>query len=375
MSDPIIHPKNDERDARLGRAMALPSLDETLNAWLAARHADQPMDWPAKLADVRMTGDGRISRGRKGIRSTYRAFGTLVRNWSGQRVRNMAAVLAALPVATPEEQAAAEVLAKDAHSPRACAVNAFLRSGTQGDTVIFRTRLIDGVRTFVAPVTETHAREDSDDPVMIDALRAGFMKSLGVARASFYRGIDSSECRIVFPNMTVEAGRSTWSGYVTATNSETSARSWAVSAGLYRNHDGATLAVEATGKTGRHVGKAMVRMVEATETASALLRDLMRHAAEWMTRRCPWTEEAMIKRLGAALVKARATEDAIASIAMALAERGTELPQVIDAIATAAAGERAGRGAALPLEQMAGRLLVHGWEEGLTVKVQAGGEE
>jgi hypothetical protein len=136
------------------------------------------MDWPAKLADVRMTGDGRISRGRKGIRSTYRAFGTLVRNWSGRRVRNMAAVLVALPVATPEEQHAAEVLAKDAHSPRACAVNAFLRSGEQTDTVIFRTRLVDGVRTFVAPVTETHSREDSDDPVMIDALRTGFMEVL-----------------------------------------------------------------------------------------------------------------------------------------------------------------------------------------------------
>lgn len=375
MSDPIIFPKDDERDARLGRAMALPNLDETLNAWLAQRHAEQPMDWPAKLADVRMTGDGRISRGRKGIRSTYRAFGTLVRNWSGRRVRNMAAVLVALPVATPEEQHAAEVLAKDAHSPRACAVNAFLRSGEQTDTVIFRTRLVDGVRTFVAPVTETHSREDSDDPVMIDALRTGFMEALGVARASFYRGLDSSECRIVFPNTTVTAGRAVWSGYVTAVNSETSTCSWSISAGLYRNHDGATLAVEATGKVGRHVGRAMVRMVEATEAASFMLRDLMRHADEWMSRPCPWNEAAMLKRLSSALVKARASDEAIASIAMALAERGTGLAQVIDAIASAAAGELAGRGRAVALEQMAGRLLIYGWDDGLTVKAQAGGEE
>ncbi len=203
------------------------------------------------------------------------------------------------------------------------------------------------------------------------SLMLAFAGSMDTARASAYRGVDESELRAFFPALKVlpgAIGAETWTGYITARNSESGAKSWSISAGLYRERDGASVACEAIIRTGRHVGSRVdERMVDVAQGAAELLHKLVEKAGELSRREWEGSVESMLVRLQRALRGTALDGDAACGIAWALGEmmQGSGVVTVgmlIDALGRSAAALEL-RVESRPIEVMLGRMLVDGWAE------------
>lgn len=392
---------DETRAAALGRLAELPSLGECLAGWQQRIIDDACRDYPIPFRDLELNADGRLAFSEENgpLPMTYRTFGSLLRRYCAPP-RNVARVLFELPV-----------LEKGLHSPRACAYNAYLErhnaperarlaivGGEEGPEIIWlRSRLlrqaeVDGVRpppvrTIIAGLSPTHSLQSGDDDKLITALTIAFAGAGATARATAFRGIDESEMRAVFPALEVQiadAGSEKWMGYVTARNSESGAKSWSISAGLYRTKDGASVACEAILRTGRHVGtKVPERMVEVATGAAELLQKLIAEANELASKAAPWSEESTLKRIREALGGTIAHDP---DVCCALAfELGRSTGAMSDPITVgllmnaigligAAAPRRID---ARPLEVLLGRVLVQGWKElkAVATDVEADEEE
>lgn len=369
---------SDTRLAQLGRLVELPSLGECLEAWRQRIVDDVCIDYEVPFSNLSLTPAGMISKGKGGLPLTYRTFGNILRSWCAPP-RNVARVLVELPAHYDQP-----------HSPRACAFNAYLqRNPNQAEKIHLRSRLLNVPggehlqrRTVIAAVSASHSRADGDDLPLISALTFAFSGSMTAARASAWRGIDETEMRSVFPALEVDvpsAGPEKWQGYVVARNSETGAKSWSISAGLYRTTDGATVACEAAVRFGRHSGKKVSeRMVEAADGASSLLKLLAERAGELAAKVTPWGEEETLKKIRQALVGTFAhEEDACAAIALGLG--AVDGPMTIGKLMNVlgwVGSQAKSRTEARPLEILLGRVLVHGWRELKAVGAdEEGGEE
>lgn len=357
----VIVGMDEERAAQLGEMAGLPSLAESLAAWVDRISRDLPEDYAVPMGRVLLAPNGEYmpfaartnteeAHGRPAgyfhsspnitLPATYRVFGNVLREHCTV-ARNVARNLILLPTwfTGPGHRALTMRMPAPSgglyDSPRAAAYNAFLDTAKAGDeermrsvrsisgeeqaptTIVFRTRLLPAhapteeipepemKRTVIGAVSPTHCLKDGDDDKLIAALSLAFAGYAGSARASAYRGVEESELRAIFPSLKVhveEMGDTTWSGYIVARNSESGAKSWSIAAGLYREDDGMSVACEALVKTGRHVGKKVAeRMVDVAEAAAELLQKLIAEAAELAGRVAPWSEAETMKKLGAAL--------------------------------------------------------------------------
>lgn len=408
----VVQTDDDSRAAKLGELAKLPSLGEVLSAWTARIAADQMEDKRVPFYKLRLTPTGLLSSGKAGLPMTYRIFGHLIRGWCSPP-RNVAQCLirlriaelptqstptGQLPQSTPTGQLPTDGVL---HSPLACAYNDYLgqrndrerarlrltsEDDSAAERVTIRTRVIRTAletpegepqryterRTVIGAVTDTHSGPSGDDAAMITALSVAFAGSSATARAQAYRGIEESELRAVFPAFEVEipstGGSEKWTAYLTARNSETGAKSWSISAGLYRTADGATVACEAVQRSGRHVGSRVAeRMVEVAEGAATLLRKLTETAAELAAKETPWSEDETLKKLRAAVQGTVLAEgEALCGLAWQLGETVQRGRITVGAIMNAlgrVAAECETRAQAKPLEILAGRVLVEGWDE------------
>lgn len=399
----VVHADDDGRAAKLGELAKLPSLGEVLSAWTARIAADQMEDKRVPFRKLRLTPTGLLSSGKAGLPMTYRIFGHLIRGWCSPP-RNVAQCLirlrtAALPTSSTPSSELPTVATL--HSPRACAYNDYLdqrnereraRLNLVGDTdeaaerVTIRTRVLRTAietpegqpqrylerRTVIGAVTDTHSGPCGDDAAMIAALSIAFAGASSTARASAFRGIEESEIRAVFPALEVTipatGGSEKWTAYLTARNSETGAKSWSISAGLYRTTDGATVACEAVQRAGRHVGERVAeRMVEVANGAAELLTKLTETAGELAAKETPWSEDETLRKLKAAVAgTVLADPNACCGLAWQLGETVQRGKITVGAIMNAlgrVAAECETRAQAKPLEILAGRVLVEGWEE------------
>lgn len=398
----VVHTDDDGRAAKLGELAKLPSLGEVLSAWTARIGADQMEDKRVAFNKLRLTPTGLLSSGKAGLPMTYRIFGHLIRGWCSPP-RNVAQCLIRLRIAElprigggPAPESSTLL-----HSPRSCAYNDYLGQRNErersrlaltgendeaAERVTIRTRVLRTAletpegepqrylerRTVIGAVTDTHSGPSGDDAALIAALSIAFAGSSSTARAQAYRGIEESELRAVFPALEVEipstGNAEKWTAYLTARNSETGAKSWSISAGLYRTTDGATVACEAVQRAGRHVGERVAeRMVEVANGAADLLRKLTETAAELAAKETPWSEDETLKKLRAAVAGTVLSEgDALCGLAWALGETVQRGKITVGAIMNAlgrVAAECQTRAQAKPLEILAGRVLVDGWDE------------
>lgn len=424
----VVVGEDEVRAAELGKLHELPSLGETLDGWMTQIGLDECEDYAVDFRDVLLAADGRLDMGHVNrklaeaygteinpggavtpnhplLPMSYRTFGNVLRHYCPVR-RNAAANLIMLPRAQDPHvhtgrtmRAGVAPLANPnwsgalPDSPRATAYNAYLDmkkrsdqtvtslTGEPATPVIFRSRklrrydekgnLASAPRVIIGVVSPTHCLRDGDDDKLIAAITLAFAGSVNSARAAAYRGVEESELRAVFPALTVsmpDAGEEKWSGYITARNSESGAKSWSVSAGLYRPGDGASIACEAIVRTGRHVGsKVAQRMVEVAEGAAALLKELAEKAAELGALKWVGTEAALLKQLRAALNGTPLFDaDACCGLAWALGDAVPSGPVTVGALVNVlgrAAGALERRVDARPVEVMLGRTLVGGWAD------------
>lgn len=428
-TDGVVVPLDDERAAALGKAQELPSLAETFDKWLAQQEAEQCEDYAVDFRDLLLAPDGRIDMGLfnpalaqkhgtnpfptdaerlpvggERLPMTYRTFGNVVRHYCDPP-RNSAKNLISLPREqdphghTARTMRAPGLALRDgsviADSPRASAYNSWLDKKKRADqtvtaltgepvtTVLFRSRklirrdakgvAVSSPRVNIAVVSPTHCLRDGDDDKLIAALQLAFAGMASGARARYYRGVDESELRVLFPALTVtipDAGEETWSGYVTARNSESGRKSWSISAGLYREKDGASVACEAIIRMGMHVGKRVPeRMVEIAEGAAKMLKELAEKAAELSARTWTGTEEQLLAKLRATLSGTVLHDpDTCCGIAWAI---GEAVAPMNDAVSVGMLMDILGRSAAAcarrvdarPVEVMLGRVLTNGWSE------------
>lgn len=426
--DGVIVGVDESRAAQLGALAELPSLAEVLSAWAQRRLDDKCEDYPTDFRELLMRPNGELSpfvsteyrpviarENPDALPMTYRTFGNLLRHYC-RPPRNVARCLVGLPTnadgpnhtgRTARSLVDDDILDEEYDSPRAVAYNAYLDrkksddqrvttiTGEPATTVVVRTRLlpageqVDGEatqpmrRTIIGAVTPTHCLRNGDDDKLIAALSLAFAGNMETARATAFRGVEESEMRALFPALQVEVpgtGAEKWTGYVTARNSESGAKSWAVSAGLYRSADGASVACEAVVRTGRHVGKKVAeRMVEVATGAAELLNDLTERAAELSGRVWVGTTEAFFRKLRQALAGTVAYDpDVCCGIALELGrlDGPITIGRLMDVLGRIAGGcER--RVDARPIEVLLGRLLVEGWTELKAVAVDAedGAEE
>lgn len=366
--DAIFNPKDDQRVAALGSVFELPSLGECLAAWRQRIAEEQPLDFEAQIKNLWLLASGNLSAGKpgEGLPMTYRAFGTLLRQWT-KPPPNVARVLSWLTVNPPPAK----------HSPRSCAYNDYLRRNKSDASVMLRTRLIAQKRVVIAAVSKTHSLEHGDDRALIGALTMAFTGHAKEARASAYRGIEVSEIRVVFPTMEVEVpgtGSERWAGYITARNSEVCTSSWNISAGLYRRTDGASVACEAIGRRGRHSGtKVGAKMVDAAESAADMLRMLMQQAAKLASVPAPWEMAETLRRVKAACEGTPAATEENTKIITDTIQRSIlgafRVGQLIEVLGRIAAhSER--RNDSLALEILMGRLLMNGWSSLHAVEIE-----
>lgn len=424
----VVLTSDEIRSAELGRLQELPSLGEAMRAWMEAIAASAPEDYAVDFRSVLMMADGRLHVGRpdkllvdalmtncgpdheKPHPLTYRTFGNLLRHFCSPP-KNVAKNMIDLPTIDMPHQHTGRTWRREndpSDSPRAHAYNAILDkrkrhdetvtrlTGEPATTVIFRTRLLprfesrfakdtERIRTIIGVVSPNHCLRDGDDDKLIAALTIAFAGQLEGARGVAFRGVDESELRAVFPTLEVEvpdAGPEKWHGYVTARNSESGAKSWTISAGLYRTADGASVACEAVVRTGRHVGKKVAeRMVEVAQGASELLGQLAAKAAELSGRISPWKPEELLKRLRAALAGTFAHDpDICCGIAFELGRRTADLEEPVTigtliGVLGQLAGAATFRRDARPIEVMLGRMMVDGWQELKAVAVETTDEE
>lgn len=434
----VVYGEDEQRAAELGRLHELPSLADCFEAWMKQIAADQCADFAVDFRDVLLAADGRLDMGpftartselRQAHRTTvpssaeqfmpmtYRTFGNLLRHHTTPE-RNAARNMIRLPRAQDPHAHTGRTMRRtdggQTDSPRAIAYNALLDEKKRSDqrvtsitgeesapvtTVIFRSRvvnrrdengaLVSSPRIAFGVVSPTHCLRDGDDDKLIAALSLAFAGHLSTARGSAYRGIEESELRAVFPALEVEipgAGNERWSGYITARNSESGAKSWSVSAGLYRQTDGASIACEAIVRTGRHVGtKVAERMVEVAEGAAALLKTLIEQAGELAGRAWEKSDGELLKALRAALSGTSLGDaDTCCGIAWGLGELMASGTGQVITIGTlinllgSIAGQMERRTDSRPVEVMLGRMLVNGWSEfkaAGTERLEDGSEE
>lgn len=422
----VVVGEDEARSAQLGKLHELPSLGDVLAAWLEQIRLDECEDYAVDFRELLLAPDGRMDLGfgDKGLIEkhgtqdqsderllpmTYRTFGNVVRHYCSPP-RNSARNLVELPRAQDPHAHSGRTMRQQtragemADSPRAIAYNAWLDKKKRADqtvtsltgepatTVLFRSRRIqrrdeNGVpasspRVLIGVVTPTHCLRDGDDDKLIAAITLAFAGSVDGARGSAYRGIEESELRAVFPALTVsmpDAGTEKWSGYVTARNSESGAKSWSVSAGLYRSVDGASVACEAIVRTGRHVGSHVAeRMCEVAEGAAVLLKELAEKASALAAVKWTGTEAALLKQLraslqGTVLFDADTCCGLAFDLGMTLSPRDylrgvdpicppVTVGALIDVLGRAA-GACTCRVDARPVEVMLGRMLLSGWGE------------
>jgi len=426
---PTLAGLDDERAAQLGRLHELPSLGEVLSAWATQRQNDECEDYAVDFNDLLMAGDGTFRRmaarfdEERGLTKsmpgnlpmTYRVFGNVIRHYCAPR-RNVAANLILLPTSARGPGHAASTSRVEStmggvwtDSPLAIAYNAFLDRKKAVDAsvttidesavteLILRTRLLNGPRVdgeaptarrvVIGAVTPSHCLQNGDDDKLIAALSLAFAGHGETGRAIAFRGVEESELRAVFPALTVEipnGGAEKWVGYITARNSESGKKSWAISAGLYRAGDSASFACEAVVRTGRHVGsKVAERMVEVAEGAAEMLKKLLETVAELAGRTWDRSTDEFLKRMRAALDGTPLHDpDTACLIAWALGakmgdRKAITIGDVIDVLGQFA-GTLDRRVDARPVEVMLGRLLVDGWKEfraAGTEKLEDGSEE
>lgn len=416
----VVIGEDEQRSAQLGKLQELPSLGEVLDAWMAQIGAEECEDYAIDFRDLLLAPDGRFDLGSPNtplmqahgtqsqdgsrfLSSTYRVFGNVIRHHCSPP-RNSARNLIDLPRAQDPHAHTGRTMRAGAapnanqdwsgslpDSPRAIAYNARLDTKKRSDqtvtsltgapatTIIMRSRrltrrdetgaIVASPRTIIGNVTPNHSLRDGDDDKLIAAITLAFAGSANGARGAAYRGVEESELRAVFPALTVkmaDAGEETWSGYVTARNSESGAKSWSISAGLYRQTDGASVACEAIVRTGRHVGKKVAnRMAEVAEGAAALLKELAEKASELASVKWTGTERELLVELRRALDGTVLHDaDTCCGIAWALGEAVGSGPVTIGALVNilgrgAATCER--RVDARPIEVLLGRTLLHGW--------------
>jgi hypothetical protein len=340
VQDGVVISEDDARAAELGRLHELPSMAEALAAWTDRISRDVCEDYATdfrnvllaangKLAELTPVGFGDFAPGRIfsqppaiGLPLTYKTFGSILRRYCSPP-KNVAQCLVQLPTneTGPGHSGATMRLSSPHDSPRAVAFNAYLDkrkrhdqtittlTGEPATTAIFRTRLLPrfdekGVelpseRTAIAVVSPDHCLKDGDDDKLIAALLFAFGDRVQAARGVAFRGVEESELRAVFPTLEIQvpgAGTEKWHGYIVARNSESGAKSWTISAGLYRAVDGASVACEAVIRTGRHVGRKVAeRMVDVANGASELLQRLADKAAELASLPSPWSNETLLR--------------------------------------------------------------------------------
>jgi hypothetical protein len=426
----VVYGEDEQRAAELGKLHELPSLADALGAWMRQISSEHCEDYAVNFRDVLLAPDGRLDMGEpnldlahahgsdmlngqtRRLPMTYRSFGSLLRDYTSPE-RNVARNFIRLPRAQdPVAHTGRTMRALEANgsqytdgahvpamvdSPRAIAFNAMLDERKRSDqrvtsitgesvqtTVIFRSRLfnrrdengalVSSPRTIFGVVSPTHSLRDGDDDKLIAALSLAFAGHLSTARGAAYRGVEESELRAVFPALEVSipgTGTERWSGYITARNSESGAKSWSISGGLYRQADGASVACEAVVRTGRHVGsKVAERMVEVAEGAAALLKTLVEKAGELAGRAWEGTDAQLLRKLREALSgTAIGDADTLCGIAWGL---GAGLASGIGEVITLGtiinllggmAGALPRRVDARPIEVMLGRTLVSGWSE------------
>jgi hypothetical protein len=363
-------PLDENRAAQLGRLAELPSLGEVLGALLKRIEADKCQDDLTPFSSLRLLPNGLLSKGKGGLPVTYRVFGNTLRNWCNPP-RNVARVLVTLPV----DRADGTEAPRATHSARSCAYNAYLDRNAlnrRGDRVVLRSRMLklgDATRRMIiGVVSESHSLRDGDDDKLVTALAMAFSGALEAARAEAFRGVEESEIRILFPAIEVElSGAGRWSGYVTARNSETGSKSWNISAGLYRQQDGASVACEAVVRFGRHTGRNVaMKMVEAAWGAERLLRLLSTRAGELAAKLAPWDDTTALKKVREALAGTFACDpDVCCGIAFELGRqaRGHLTVGALMSVLGELAGAAGRRIEARPIEILLGRVLVSGWSE------------
>jgi hypothetical protein len=425
--DGVVIGLDDFRAAALGRLQKMPALTDVLAAWSKQIASERCEDYAVDFRNLLLAPDGRIDidfaspeltvstgtdhwNGRGLIPMTYRVFGSTLRHYCPVP-RNIAACLIRLPRAQDPHAHTARTMRATGpvsgdDSPRAIAVNAYYDmrkrsdqtvtniTGEPATTAIFRTRqlnrrdgkgeLVSSPRTAIGVVSPDHCLRDGDDDKLIAALSLAFAGMMDGGRGRFYRGIEESELRAVFPALAVglpTAGEETWHGYVTARNSESGAKSWSISAGLYREKDGASVACEAVIRYGRHVGRHVAeRMVEVSEAAAVALKELCSKAAELAGR--PWvgTEQKLLKTLRDALNGTELHDpDTCCGIAWALGEemgRGRKLTVglLMDVLGRSMTALPR-RVDARPVEVMLGRVLTNGWDEFKAVNAETASDE
>lgn len=433
--DGVVVDMDGSRAARLGALAELPTLNEVLSAWETRIREDQCEDYAVNFGNLLMAGSGELMPLRATpdadigtvtspahvLPMTYRVMGNLGRQWCNP-AKNFAKNMMTLPIDSVGPRHAGPTgrigIGRDRFggdgswdSPRAVAYNAILDrkkaadatlariDGSPSTTIVLRSRLlhrwndkgeiIGNKRTVIGAVSTTHCLQGGDDDKLIAALTLAFGPDSNNARATAYRGVEESELRAVFPLMKAPVNDALmvngttrsefWMGYITARNSESGAKSWSVSAGLYRHSDGAAIACEAIVRTGRHVGERVTeRMVEVAQGAAKLLQKLTEEAAELSSKKWEGTTEGFLRALKSSIQGTPAGDgDVLCGIAWALGERlmprdyirgvdekdaKVSIGMLIDVLGGIAASmER--RYDARPIEVMLGRVLVHGWAD------------
>lgn len=366
-------PADTRRSAFLGgkltRFLQLPTLRQLLARWQEQIDREYLPDFTCPLSRLRLTGRGALTakvEDKGGRRMTYRTFATLLRT-RGRRGAQGSFKLARNVAENVHSLSTLDL----GDSPQSIAYNDFLQrgnaivketgKGARDEAVVIRSRQYDAP-VIVAAVTQTHSTGEGDDRVFVSALETALAGWLDTARGHVYRGLDVSELRLVLPS-TVMLDGSVWRGYVGVLNSETGAKAWSVSAGLYREQDGVSLSVAVEAAGGRHVGHVLPRIVSALEAAQALVADLEQRAAGMVEE---YATAHQLRVLRAACLEAGASEATWETESKGVRTKA----EALSCLARLARGATT-RTQGQTWERLAGNLLLHSWA-GLSLNLPKG---